>query len=367
GLAAFSNNYAQAYRAKPYDRIYASTYQVLNHLESGNSAAARVSVNRLRFVQETFGSGLLYQKEIKSEKYDLDKATKDSRAQEGLSIIQEELDGLTPTAAYDDAFSHWLQGLYFFRMGDGASDRERARKEFTAAHALIKSCPAIEADLAECEAVLAGGSPTQRVVYVISETGICPEWPEWREQRVDIPLFVVAMRVPYVSVALPALRPVGYDYKLRVQLEGKPVALALASRTEGLIAKHFEAALPGIKARAFTSAAVKATASYILNKSAETSANRQNSGSGAALFALATKIGTAVYTVGTTKADLRNWGGLPARFSLARVGAAVGAPLTIPGHPELSLALPEGKVLLVSIKSTGENKPITLRCTTLVP
>ncbi len=364
GLAAFSNNYAQAYRAKPYDRIYASTYQVLNHLESGNSAAARVSVNRLRFVQETFGSGLLYQKDIKSEKYDLDKATKDSRTQEGLSIIQEELDGLTPGAAYDDAFSHWLQGLYFFRMGDGAGDRERARKEFTAAHALIKSCPAIEADLTECEAVLAGGSPTQRVVYVISETGICPEW---REQRVDIPLFVVAMRVPYVSVALPALRPVGYDYKLRVQLEGKPVALALASRTEGLIAKHFEAALPGIKARAFTSAAVKATASYILNKSAETSANRQNSGSGAALFALATKIGTAVYTVGTTKADLRNWGGLPARFSLARVGAAVGAPLTIPGHPELSLALPEGKVLLVSIKSTGENKPITLRCTTLVP
>ena len=41
--------------------------------------------------------------------------------------------------------------------------------------------------------------------------------------------------------------------------------------------------------------------------------------------------------------------------------------LTVVGHPEASLTLPAGKVLLVSLKSTQENQPIVIRCTPLVP
>jgi len=78
-------------------------------------------------------------------------------------------------------------------------------------------------------------------------------------------------------------------------------------------------------------------------------------------------VGTAVYTVGSTKADIRNWSGLPARFSVARLEARPGQKLTVPGHPEASLTLPAGKVLLVSLKSTQENQPVVLRCTPLVP
>jgi hypothetical protein len=168
-------------------------------------------------------------------------------------------------------------------------------------------------------------------------------------------------------VALPALAPAYGDYNLGLLLEGKPVAVELASLPEGFIARHFEAALPGIRARAFTSAAVKATASYLINRASSDSANRQNGGSGAALFALATKIGTSVYTVATTHADLRHWSGLPGRFALVRLEAPAGAKLEIPGHPEAKLTLPAGKVLLVSIKAASENSPIALRCTPLVP
>jgi hypothetical protein len=191
--------------------------------------------------------------------------------------------------------------------------------------------------------------------------------PEWYQQRVDIPLFVVSSRVPYVSVALPAIRPSGLNYNLKLKLDSKDVALPLASRPDALIAKHFEAALPGIKAQAFTSAAVKATASYLINKSTEEAASRPNSGSGAVLWSIATKVGTAIYTVGTTKADLRNWSSLPARFSVVRLDAKPGQKLTVVGHPEASLTLPAGKVLLVSLKSTQENQPVLLRCTPLVP
>ena len=362
-LSAFTNGYAEAYRPRPADRIYASTYQALNRLELGDVNGARVSMARLRFVQQAFGSGQLYVKPKAAEgKYDVAKASADERTKEGLGMLEENLASLTAEGAYDDAFSHWLQGMFFLRLGQDPADREKGRKELLAATQLNRSNAAFRQDLRDAEAPPAEGQGT--ILYVVAETGMCPDW---YEQRVDIPLFVVASRVPYVSVALPALRPSGLNYNLKLKLDAKDVAVPLASRPDALIAKHFEAALPGIKAQAFTSAAVKATASYFINKSSEDAANRQNSGTGAVLWSLATKIGTAVYAVGTTKADLRNWSGLPARFSVARLEARPGQKLTVVGHPEATLTLPGGKVLLVSLKSTQENMPVVLRCTPLVP
>ena len=361
-LSAFTNGYAEAYRPRPADRIYASTYQALNRLETGDLNGARVAMARLRFVQQSFGSGQLYVKPKPDDKYDVTKASQDERTKEGLGMIEENLASLTPEGSYDDAFSHWLQGMFFLRLGQDPSDREKARKELLAATQLNGANEAFRQDLKDAEGPAVEGQGT--IVYVIAETGMCPEW---YQQRVDIPLFVVSSRVPYVSVALPAIRPSGLNYNLKLKLDSRDVALPLASRPDALIAKHFEAALPGIKAQAFTSAAVKATASYLINKSTEEAANRQNAGTGAVLWSIATKVGTAIYTIGTTKADLRNWSGLPARFSVARLQAKAGQKLSVVGHPEASLTLPAGKVLLVSLKSTQENQPLFLRCTPLVP
>ena len=362
-LASFSNGYAEAYRPRPADRIYASTYQALNRMELGDVDGARVAMARLRFVQQAFGSGQLYVKpKGKEAKYDVTKASQDERTKEGLGMIEENLASLTAEGAYDDAFSHWLQGMFFLRLGQDPADREKARKELLAATQLNGSNETFRRDLKDAEAPASEGQGT--IVYVVAETGMCPDW---YQQRIDIPLFVVSSRVPYVSVALPALRPSGLSYNLKLKLDAQDVAVPLASRPDALIAKHFEAALPGIKAQAFTSAAVKATASYLINKSTEEAASRPNSGSGAILWSIATKVGTAIYTVGTTKADLRNWSSLPARFSVARLDAKPGQKLTVPGHPEASLTLPAGKVLLVSLKSTQENQSVVLRCTPLVP
>ena len=362
-LASFSNGYAEAYRPRPADRIYASTYQALNRMELGDVDGARVAMARLRFVQQAFGSGQLYVKpKGKEAKYDVTKASQDERTKEGLGMIEENLASLTAEGAYDDAFSHWLQGMFFLRLGQDPADREKARKELLAATQLNGSNETFRRDLKDAEAPASEGQGT--IVYVVAETGMCPDW---YQQRIDIPLFVVSSRVPYVSVALPALRPSGLSYNLKLKLDAQDVAVPLASRPDALIAKHFEAALPGIKAQAFTSAAVKATASYLINKSTEEAACRPNSGSGAILWSIATKVGTAIYTVGTTKADLRNWSSLPARFSVARLDAKPGQKLTVPGHPEASLTLPAGKVLLVSLKSTQENQSVVLRCTPLVP
>jgi hypothetical protein len=362
-VAAFTNDYTSAYRAKPQDRLYASTYQALNRLELGQGTAARVAMARLRFVQETFGNGALYvrptAKGKEAAKYDVERASQDERTRATLGVVEDNLEQIGKDGKYDDAFSHWLQGMFFLRLGVDASDREKARKELLAATQLNPQCAAFAADLKECE----GTSAVPRVVYVVMETGLAPEW---YEQRVDIPVFVASSNLPYVSIALPALRPSWSDYNLRLQLEGKDQVVSPASRPDALVAKHFAAALPAVKTRAFTSAAVKAAASYALNRAAAENARRNND-SGGNLLRVLTQVGTAVYTVGTTRADVRNWTGLPARFALARLEVPVGGKLTVPGHPEASLVLPAGRVLLVTLKSSGENNPIQARCTILVP
>ncbi len=367
GASLLVNDIAAPYRAKPYDRIYASTYQALNRLELGQVDAARVSLTRLRFVQETFGDGALYRapKPVEgADQYDADKAVRDERTRADLARITDDLAVLGEGGTYDDAFSHWLQGMFFLRLGQGGADLEKARKELLAATALNRASTVFTRDLAEAEGVLAGRPGATRVVYVLIESGV---GPAWREERIDIPLFVAGGHVPYVSVALPALSPVATGYNLGLRLDGKPVAAELASRPSALVARHFEAALPGIRTRAFTSAAVKATASYVLNRAAAQKAERRDAGSGTALLALVTKVGTAAYTIVSTRADLRHWSGLPGRFSLARLEAAPGARLEVTGHPEASLTLPPGKVLLVSLKVASENTPVTLRCIPLVP
>lgn len=361
--AAFLNDYAEPYRPRPADRLYASTYQALNRLELGDAAGARVAMARLRFVQQAFGDGSLYiRPPATGGAYDLARAVRDPATQDGLAMMAENLGPLAAAGTFDDAFSHWLQGMFFLRLGREPADRERARKELLAATQLNGANEAFRLDLKDAEGPADAGSAT--LVYVIAETGLCPEW---YQQRIDIPLFLVSSRVPYVSVALPALRPVGLNYELRIRLDAQEVGLPLASRTDALIAKHFEAALPGIQARAFTSAAVKATASYAINKAAEKSARQEGAGSSERALAVLAKVGTIFYTVGTTKADLRNWSGLPARFSVARLVARPGQKLTVVGHPAATLILPAGKVLLVTLKSSQENHPVILRCTPLVP
>ena len=154
------------------------------------------------------------------------KASQDERTKEGLGMIEENLASLTPEGSYDDAFSHWLQGMFFLRLGQDAADREKARKELLAATQLNGTNEAFRQDLKEAEAPAGEGQGT--IVYVIAETGMCPEW---YQQRVDIPLFVVSSRVPYVSVALPAIRPSGLNYNLKLKLDSQDVAFPLASRT----------------------------------------------------------------------------------------------------------------------------------------
>lgn len=363
-VGVFSNDYAQAYRPKPADRIFASTYQLLNWMEMGDLARARVSVTRLRFVQEKWGNRQIYLlSSAKQEKLaEVEKASQEGQTKVALDEIEKDLASYGGGSTFDDAFSHWLQGVFLMHAAREASDYERARKELLAAHQLNPECSVIRADQADCE-VLQEGKPVQRIVYVVVEKG---HSPEWYEQRVDFPAFIVSNRVQFVSVALPAIRPAKPDYALALQLDGKDLVLSSISRPETLVVQHFAASFPVIKTRAVVSAATKAASAYAINKATEQREQRKQDNESRWLRAIG-QIGAGVYTVASTRADLRHWRSLPARFSLARLTAPAGGKITVAGKPEVSCVLPEGKVLLVSVKSSSEYSPVTLRCTVLIP
>lgn len=361
---AFSNDYAQAYRPKPADRIYASTYQLLNWIELGDLARARISLTRLRFVQERWGNRQIYvsAKPQSDREIEVAKASQEGSAKIALDQIEQDLASYGTNSTFDDAFSHWLQGVFLMHTAQEASDYERARKELLAAHQLNPDCSVIRADQVDVEK-LQHGQSLARLVYVVVEKG---HSAEWYEQRIDFPAFLFSDRVQFISVALPAIRPAQPDYPLALHLDGQDLALSSISRPEALVAQHFAASFPAVKTRAIISATTKAASAYAINQSTERREQRKQDNESRWLRAIG-QIGTGVYTIASTQADLRHWRSLPARFSVARVSVPAGSKLSVVGRPEVTCVLPEGKVLLVSLKSSSEYSPVTLRCSVIIP
>ena len=356
--ALLVNDLSRPYAAKPVDRIYASAYQALNRLEAGDRSGARVSLNRLRFIQEAFGDSAIYLPPTKDA--EAERLLRDPGTAEALRRIDAELEPVLRDGTYDDAFAHWLQGMFFSRLGLDAADREKGRKALAAALRLSPDCEVMKRDLADAEA----GRFPARTVYFVAETGLCPQW---YEERVDIPVFIVSRDVPLVSVALPALRPAGQLFGPEASVDGRPLAFTRASSTEGLIASHFSKSMPAVRSRALLSAASKAAASYAINRASRISADRADAGTAEIAWAVATRLGTTLYGHSSTRADLRNWSGLPARTFLARTESPVGAPIAVKGLTGAPLRLPAGKVLLVSISCQTENSAPSVRCTILSP
>lgn len=361
---AFSNDYTRVYRAKPADRIFASTYQLLNWMELGDLGRARIAVTRLRFVQERWGNKEIYrQLSLADEKTaEVEKLKPSESSQAVWEEMEQDLLSYGATATFDDAFSHWLQGVFLMHTAQEASDFERARKELLAARQLNPECLVIQEAQVDWEK-LSQGVALDRRVYVIVEKG---HSPEWYEQRIDFPAFLVSNRVQFVSVALPAIRRANPEYSLALNLDDKNFNLSPISRPETLVAQHFAATFSEIKTRAVVSALTKAASVYAINQATERREQQRQDNESRWLRVFG-QVGTGVYSLASSRADLRHWRSLTARFSIARLTALPGSKIGVVGKPEVACILPEGKVLLVSVKSTSENSPIILRCSVLQP
>lgn len=378
GLSAFSNPFALSYRGRNVDRILASTYLALARLEQGDIARARVALNRTLFRIEDARrlaerrAAIAREEGLAAEAED--EVFRQRLASGGLAEVaaqNERAFGALPShAATMNAAAAWLHGLFFLHTAEGPSDLERARKSLQLAAAVAPANPALRPDLALAEAGRGrpDPGPGRTLVHVLHENGSAPLWGQ---ESVTLPLLLFEQDTPMVAIALPTVRPVpAAGAELAVGWgEGPAVRTEPLASVDAMVAAEFRDEWRLAVTRALGSATAKALASHAANRAAREHAQRNSDNTGAQLLYLATLVTTNLYA-GIAQADTRNWNSLPKEFRAARLEAPRGARLTLSGAclgSPASVALPEAKAVLLSVRTLGPGSPPVVRLSILQP
>lgn len=359
-LAALSNPANIAYEGRPYDKIMASTYTVLNHLAVGDRERARPEMFRAYQRQQDAVAGnarrieRAREEEAAAGRTEMVAAAKgDPRFQQQLAAASEPLRSIQLYADYVNPFTVWLDGLFFSANPADSSDLERARLSFQRAASYAPANPFIRADLEAVEAQFQGRPPGPRT-YVIFETGSAPI----REQvRIDIP--IIFANVSYVGAAFPRLQPQGdYARSLSIRSAAGETATATVANMDAVVARDFQDEQPIIISRAVISAASKGTAAFFANQAAYS----QDEGLGALVRVL-----TMAYQLAVNVADTRTWTTLPKEFQVARLATPADRRLELSagGRAPMEVTLAPGEVNVVYVRSTSATAPLLVSQFTL--
>ncbi|MDR3228278.1 MAG: hypothetical protein LBT53_02525 [Puniceicoccales bacterium] len=381
-LAALNNMTSLPYRGTGYDRIMLSTYQALNYLALGRRDNARVALNlALQRQAEAVAANAKRiensQDEAKAAKrngensYDADRALKDDSVKSGLSENYSETRSMRAYADYVNPFSVWLDGIFFLANNRGGSDTERAYKSLQRA-ASMTSCAAVKEDFALAAKVRAAvGVPSiPPIVYVIHEAGLAPAR---HEIKINIPVFIVTSKVPFVSAAFPKLEfNKSKNSSLRVWSDAPgaaaPATTETLARMDSVIATDFDNEFPAIVVRTLISTGIKAAIAYGINTASDKATEKKSEGVRLAAF-IASRVTTAVYSVATAAADLRTWRTLPKEFQVARITPPKDRVLRIAtgGHAAQTVNLLPGTVNVIYVRTTRANTPLAVSQFVLKP
>lgn len=372
-LSLVNNMTSLPYRGTAYDRIMVSTYQALNYLTLGENDKARVALNqaldrqreavaanakRLEKVREEAASG---EKGNGEAGYAVSRAMADGQFSSALRANYGNLREMRAYGDYVNPFSVWLHGVYFMANAEGNSEVERAHLSLQRVATMVPGCMTVREDFAMIRKIRDEGAEIPELTYVIFETG---QAPARMEERIDIPLFVVTDRLPYVGAAFPKLLfKRNYASNLVVSAAGRePVRTETVASMDNVIATDFDNALPEIVTRTLISMGIKATASYVLNETARHIYEQNSDEPIYALIYLGTLISTSVYSYSTTQADLRTWLTLPKEFQVARLETPPDRKLRLLAgqSPAVDLELIPGRVNVVYVRTTGVNTPLTV-------
>lgn len=359
-LSALSNPANISYEGRPYDKIMAATYQVLNHLALGDRERARPEMFRAYQRQQDAVAGnarrieRAREEEAAAGKTEMVTAAKnDPRFQQQLAAAGEPLRSLQLYSDYVNPFTVWLDGLFFSANPADSSDLERARKSFERAASYAPDNPHVRADLAAVEARFQG-RPPEPVTYVIFETGAAPI----RDQvRIDIP--IIFADVSYIGAAFPRLAPQGdYANALTVRGGGTETTTATVCRMDAVVGRDFQDEQPIIISRAVISAASKGTAAFFANQAA----SNQDDSLGALVRVL-----TMAYQLAVNVADTRTWTTLPKEFQVARLATPTDRRLDLSagGRAPMPVVLADGQVNVVYVRSTSTAAPLLVSQFTL--
>ncbi len=360
-LSVLVNDSVRQYHALMSEAVLVNTYKALDFLCLGDTANARVELNRAD--DRTRRAVNFFADEIRARKAQVredDRASarlvSDNLSSPGVqSALQEQYGNPANWQVYSSfilPFSTWLHGLYFLANATGPSDYERARTSLTRVADMMPGNPALAADARLAQDLADGRANAGRDegrVWVVYENGL---GPVLQEVRVGVPLILHEGRVQapaYFGLALPRYvdRRAVPGALTATASDGTRVETRTVATMGRVVRTEMQERFPGILIRAIASALIKAMVQ----------------GEAADKFGAAGQLATMIYAIATTQADVRSWQATPDHWSVARLDRPADGQLSLGNSVSGylgSLQLPDWPYTLVYVKQPTVTAPATV-------
>lgn len=311
--AVLVNDAVLDYEPTQYDMVYANHYKAMSFWHEGDTSVARVEFNRAeerqRRAAESFADVIKEQQKLSNtedaKQINYNKMMGDIDTQMQSSGIDMAGAEWAPYEGYVNPAVTYASSLFFMLEGKSQSDFNKAIDGFKRVYGISKNA-SVKVDMQMAES-LAKGTPDSEMkptTWIIHEDGLAPKKSEF---RIDLPVFLLTGQAQVASYAIPKMGTGTHAVKEIKVDHFKTSEIADVSK---VIKSEFKEELPAIKARAAASSISK----VVMQAAAAEAAKNDDTGAGALL-----QLGTMLYTIGSTSADIRTNVVLPNTVNTVRI------------------------------------------------
>ena len=353
GLTLVGSDLMVSYRGTIYEGVMVNTYKATNALMIGDTARARVELNRAHQRQANAVDQLAAKvralragEEEEEHRESIDRSLGEAMEPDGA--VARRLKAVESLGEYRDLrnpLADWLHGA--FRLATGEANR---------ASDLFRNAAAVDgarnrhvlADLAVAERAASGSAAGDRV-WVVHEDGTGPYLEQF---RFDLPVFLDADSFLIVSMALPELRPGrAAAGPLRIGAGGEDYRTETLLNVDRYAATEFRAGYDAVVGKAVAGTVIRTLLQIAVQE------ETRDAGTLGSIIGFVTPIASAV----ATQADIRSWRALPQTIGIASLPRPSEGTIRVSaGGHTVDVPLPSGRFVLVQVKTVVQGAPPTV-------
>ena len=355
GLTVVGNDLMVSYRGTIYEGVMVNTYKATNAVMIGDTARARVELNRANQRQANAVDQLAAKVQaLRAQEEDEDEHRESidrslGEAMEPDGAVARRLKAVESLGAYRDLrnpFTEWLHGA--FRLATGEANR---------ASDLFRNAAVLDgtrnrhvlADLAVAERAASGTAAAADRVWVVHEDGAGPYLDQF---RFDLPVFLDRDSFLIVSMALPDLRPgTSASGPLRLSSGGEDYRTETLLNVDRYAATEFRAGYDAVVGKAVAGTVIRTLLQIAVQE------GTKDAGTLGSIIGFVTPIASAV----ATQADTRIWRALPHSIGIASLPRPADGRIRVTaGDHAVDVRLPSGRFVLVQVKTIVRGAPPTV-------
>jgi len=300
------------YKPTQFDMVYANYYKAMSFWKLHDLKSARIEFNRTaerqRRAAQYFSDEINTQKKLvtktqHNQKIDYSK-TMNAMNTKMASQINMTGSQWTPYKDYVNPAVTYSNALFFMLNGTSKSDYRKAVDGFKRVYGISKNA-AVKNDLQMARGLVRGHSLSsyKPSIWLIHEDGLAPKKSEF---RLDLPIFLVSSHVQTASIAFPRMN------------NGTPGINSISvdnfrtqkiSDVSKIIKAEFKQKMPSIITKTIANTVTKILMQVVANQTSKK----------AGLLGSVIKLGTSIYTVASTSADIRTNTALPNSVGVTRI------------------------------------------------